>query len=290
MAITIDDQGYIHGPMVVQVPGPPAKVNRAPNSGEGLALHSVVGEEREFDDGIPGRFLDTSVYYDPALGMYRFTAYAAASCQMILRKFATVAKGYATLIQMYPLTASTWTSGGSAANERFLSMEMEGGGYLNGLPNFGEPMNDFQVATFRELIPAIEAWKARQTGRPFKLVQGVNLLQHKEIAARYGYAATACASDRYDRGLEAVRKDREDGMSPDEKKIVEYATGDYHRMRNAYHNLVALGRLPDLGLPATDPPGTDVETRMSVLNSAVVKRFALLGLAVSDPGAASLLP
>ena len=280
MGIEIDDEGWIYGPMVVRIQGIPGKQNSKGCLGDSFAMHSVVGQESEFQDGVPNRFLDTSMYYDPAYGVYRFTPNAAASVQTILRKFDTVARGYATLIQMYPLTSSTWTSGGSAANERFLSMELEGGGYLpDGTPNFSEPMNDLQVATWVMYIRAVEAWNSRRFGRPFQFVEGDNLLQHKQIAARYGYAATACASDRYDRGLSALREEGESGMSPREIRINGVAWGEYEPMKLAYDKLVKLGRIPDNGLTYED----------DTLNAAVVKRGRLMQLITTDPAAIDLV-
>lgn len=279
MTIYIDDAGIIHGPMVVQIPGVPGKQNSRKNAGDAFAMHSVVGQEAEFQDGVPNRFLDTSTFYDPVYGVYRFTPYAAASCQTILRKFATVVAGYATLIQMYPLTSSTWTSGGSAANEKFLSMEMEGGGYLpDGTPNFREPMNDIQVATWVEYMRALEDWNSKRFGRPFRFVEGANLLQHKQIAASYGYDATACASDRYDRGLAALKEDGM-GMSPSEKKITGVAWGDYEYMKLTYDKLVKLGRIPNEGLAYEDDS----------LNAAVVKRGRVMQLVATDPAASELM-
>lgn len=279
MTITIDDAGYIHGPMVIQIPGVPGKQNTRKNAGDSFAMHSVVGEENQFQDGVPNRFLDTSTYYDSRLGVYRFTPNAAASVQTVLRKYDTVVKGYATLIQMYPLSSSTWTSGGSAANEKFLSMELEGGGYFpDGTPNFKEPMNDLQVATFAEYMRALENWNSRRFGRPFRFVEGQNLLQHKQIAAAYGYDATACASDRYDRGLKALREDSAT-MTPNEKKITGVAWGDYHYMKLVYDKLVKLGRIPNEGLVHSDDS----------LNAAVVKRGRIMQLVATDPGAADLM-
>ena len=279
MTIVIDDAGYIHGPMVVQIPGIPGKQNTKKCVGDAFAMHSIVGQESEFQDGVPNRFFDTSTYYDPVYGVYRFTPVAAASVQVVLRKFDTVTKGYATLIQMYPLTSSTWTSGGSAANEKFLSMELEGGGYLpDGTPNFREPMNDIQVATWVEYIRALEDWNSRRFNRPFRFVEGDNLLQHKQIAARYGYDATACASDRYDRGLAAL-KEENPGMSPQEKKIIGVAWGDYQYMKLVYDKLVKLGRIPNEGLVLSDDS----------LNAAVVKRGRVMQLVATDPRAADLM-
>ena len=198
--------GYLHGPMVEWVPGPAEKTYTERNSAEGVALHSIVGEEKEFHDGIPDRFLSMDRLPDG-----RFTPYAAASCQHILRKFDTRFTGYATMIQMYAFTQATWTSGGREANTKFLSVEIEGGGYLNGLPNYSEPLNDLQIRTLLLFLIVAERWMQRRRNDPkFRLVYGENVLQHKHIAQKYGYAATACASDRPVRAMLMLPQYRED--------------------------------------------------------------------------------
>lgn len=163
-----------------RIDGIPDKVYSEPNSGEWITCHSVVGEESEFEDGIPNRFLSHDSYYDPDLGMYRYTRYAAASSMFVLRKSGL-------LIQMYPIMASTWTSGGREANTRSWAIEAEGG--LK--PNYREPLTPEAEKTFVRLVEEWEAYSGR------KAVPGVTLLQHKDVAQRFGYAATACASDRY---------------------------------------------------------------------------------------------
>lgn len=200
--ITFDRYGWASGPFIDVSPGPAAKVYKATNTGRGFAMHSVVGEEADFQDGIPNRFLSMETVM--VNGVLRFTDDAAASCQAILRKFATRRPGIATVIQMYPLTAATWTSGGPEANTSFLSMEMEGGG----LANTREPMNALQIRAFVAWILACERWQAQYGNGPVTYEPGVNLLQHKEIAARWDYAATACASDRYDLGIAALQEVR----------------------------------------------------------------------------------
>jgi hypothetical protein len=155
--------------------GVPDKVHSQPNSAEWITCHSVVGEESEFEDGIPNRFLSTE---RDASG--RYTEAAAASCMFILRK-------NGTLIQMYPVWASTWTSGGSEANTRSWAIEAEGGLY----PDYGEPLTAQQTTTFLRLV---REWEAH-TGR--KAIAGGTLRQHKDVAREFGYRPTACASDRY---------------------------------------------------------------------------------------------
>lgn len=152
------------------------KVYSQPNRGEGIAMHSVVGDLP--NHRIPGRFLSTDKGADG-----RYTASAAASCMFILYR-----DGH--LVQMYPVTASTWTSGGFDGNTRFWPVEAEGG-----VRPTTEPLTKAAEDTFIRLVTEWEI----HTGR--RAQPGVNLLQHKEIARKYGYAATACASDRYDGAL-----------------------------------------------------------------------------------------
>lgn len=199
--------GYVSGPMVEWVPGPAEKTYTARNTLEMFACHSVVGEERDFQDGIPNRFLSME---KDASG--RFTPNAAASCQTVLRKFDTHFTGYATLIQMYVPTQSTWTSGSGEANTRALSMELEGGGYLpGGVPNFREPMNQLQLRTFLLYAVLTERWIAKRTNNPdFIWVPGRNMLPHHELVRRFGGGATACESGRYLEGWHRLPAFRED--------------------------------------------------------------------------------
>jgi hypothetical protein len=158
------------------IPGVPDKVYSEPNRGIGIACHSVVGKETEFQDGVPNRFLSTEKTADG-----RYTASAAASSMFVLRESGE-------LIQMYPVTASTWTSGGREGNTRFWAIEAEGGLY----PNYGEQLTDAAADTFIRLVTEFED----HTGLP--AIPDANVLQHRQIAALYGYAPTACASGRYD--------------------------------------------------------------------------------------------
>lgn len=167
----------------LRIEGHPQKVYSATNTGTGIALHSIVGSESETDDGVPNRFLQDT---RPG-GIGRFSDYEAASCMFVLRKSGL-------LIQMYDTSKSTWTSGGPEANTSFMAIELEGG--PSG--NEREPMTDAQVASFVRLVRDLEAHKG------MKFIYGQNMLQHKEIAKKFGYAATSCASDRYDRGVAAL--------------------------------------------------------------------------------------
>lgn len=156
--------------------GIPDKIYSEPNAGLGIACHSVVGREREFEDGIPNRFLSTERGADG-----RYTWQAAASCMFVLRESGE-------LIQMYPVTASTWTSGGHEGNTRFWAIEAEGGLY----PNYGEQLTPEASDTFVRLVTEWEAYSGIAAS------PNVNILQHRQIAAMFGYAPTACASGRYD--------------------------------------------------------------------------------------------
>lgn len=149
-----------------------------PNRGLGLIGHSIVGREPATADGIPNRFLSTERDADG-----NYTANAAASCMFILRLGPTPV---AQLIQMYPVTASTWTSGGREANTSYWAIEAEGGD-----APFDEPLNPAQVATLLRLCGEY----TDHTGRV--VTPGSTFREHGEVAGKLGYAATACPSNRY---------------------------------------------------------------------------------------------
>lgn len=203
--MAIDRFGFFD--WAVRVDGPPDKVYSERNTGEeGLACHSIVGQEPEFHDGIPDRFLSRE-----RLANGQYTPYAAASCQLINR--------YSGLaIQMYNRWGSTWTSGGRYANCSTWSMEAEGG-----LAPYDEPFTPAQNKTF---VRWAREWEAAY-GR--KLVALSNMREHRHIATQYGYSATACASGRYAVAWEMVRagaqpEDEEMAFTWDEvKQLVEDA-------------------------------------------------------------------
>lgn len=188
----------------VRIDGIPDKVYSKPNSGEWLTCHSIVGQEWEYEDGVPNRFLSTASYIDE-FGRKRYTDYAAASCMFILRK-------NGVLIQMYPLSASTWTSGGSEANTRSFAIEAEGGL----APDYGEPLTPEAEATFIKLY-----WELARHQRWNALTPWEHLKQHKDVAREFKTSATACASDRYANVWQRLfRYDglEEDDMTPAEAK------------------------------------------------------------------------
>lgn len=161
--------------------GIPDKVYSAPCQGLWLTCHSVVGQESEFQDGIPDRFLSTARGSDG-----RYLLSAAASVKFIGRK-------NGLLIQMYPMAAATWTSGGPEANIGSDAIEEEGGGYhADGTPNFSEPLTPAQEDTFIRLYTELEAYHGWDPARPQDYLK-----QHKDVARQFGYDATSCASDRY---------------------------------------------------------------------------------------------
>jgi hypothetical protein len=178
----IGPDGFIN--WAKRIDGVADKVYTARNSGEWITCHSIVGGESEFDDGVPNRFLDRSRNADGS-----YTANAAASVMFVLRL-------NGQLIQMYPIWASTWTSGGREANTRSWAIEAEGGFASNP----GEKLTEAQVVTFIRLAREWEAWSGK------KAIPGSTLLQHKDVAKQFGYAATACASDRYSEAWARVAK------------------------------------------------------------------------------------
>lgn len=190
----ITSDGWVSWAM--RLPSHPAKQYLEPNRGIGIACHSVVGELHTGQ--VPARFLsDQREASDPN----RFTAYAAASTMFLLYKDGTLG-------QCYPVNVSTWTSGGREANTNYMAVELAGGA----APNYGEPMTDGQVESFVRLVRDLEAF------RGISYVPGVNILQHKDLAQKYGYSPTACASDRYQRAWDilASPKQVEESVTPEQ--------------------------------------------------------------------------
>lgn len=214
--------------------GHPGKTYTQQNSGEWLTCHSVVGDLP--NHAIPPRFLSDERKPDGS-----FTDWAAASVQFILYK-----DGH--LIQLYPVTASTWTSGGKEANTRSWSVEAEGGG--PGGSSLAMPLDSEEISSLmtRELAVLREdgaTFSARTAGVPIpfslftepltpaasmtfarlvreweehngRAVEPGDLRQHKDVAAEFGYAPTACASNRY-AGAWAHALEEEDDMALQEQ-------------------------------------------------------------------------
>ena len=181
----------------IHIPGPPDKVYSERNTGGGIACHSIVGAESDFEDGRPNRFISMDKTADG-----RYTPSAAASCMFILRR-------NGVMIQMYPVTASTWTSGGFEGNTGYWAIEAEGGLF----PNYGEPLTLPAQEAFIRLVTEWEAYTG-VSAQP-----GVNILQHSQIAQRFNYAATACASGRYAEAWERIASgERYDQMTPEERE------------------------------------------------------------------------
>lgn len=199
--------GWLRHPLFVEVPGHPLKVYTQPNTGaEGLACHSVVGEEADFLDGVPNRFLDDSRNADGS-----FTDYAAASCMFILRK-------RQRHVVMYPLQAATWTSGSRAANCSTWAMEAEGG-MLSSPGGYSEPLTEHQIQGFLVIAEAWE-WVHQR-----KLVVGETVRAHWQLVERFGGGATACESGRY-RNAWARLASREDDMTEEQvRKVCEEFMG-----------------------------------------------------------------
>jgi len=209
------------------IPGVPDKVYSQRNRMEALIGHSIVGSI----DAAIGRFLST----EKQGGQY--TAAAAASCTFLISYSGE-------LIQMYPIWASPWTSGGYETNTRFVPIEMEGGAY----PNYSEPMTDAQVSATMRLAGEFEAY----TGK--RVVPGTTFREHREAAAQYGYAPTACPSGRYARFYEAL------AGRPEEDEMSQYAAEvDALKARIEEVNNLRVG-----------------------LNKAVLQRMDLISLAGGD--------
>lgn len=160
--------------------GVPDKVYSAPNLGLGIVCHSQEG----YRDSIDARFLSRE--RDPA-DPSRYSAYAAAST-MFYNPFE------GPLVQYYPVTASTWTSGNAVANTMLWAVESEGMARRDG------PLNANQVANLRHLIAEWEAHTGDFATRDLAGPDGRTLWQHNEVWhwAEPNAGPTACPSHRYD--------------------------------------------------------------------------------------------
>ena len=208
--MTIAANGWLD--WTVHAPGIPDKTYSEPNRGIGLIGHSIVGSYQ----AAIGRFMSEQ---RDAAGWY--TPYAAASVMFIACQDGEI-------IQCYPVTASTWTSGGREANTSYWAIEAEGGAP----GNEREPLTDAQVAGILRLC---REWEAAHPGEQVR--PGTTFREHGEIARQFGYSATACPSNRYQRLYEAL----EDDM--DEAKVLEIIAADLERRRLAGPGISTLERV-----------------------------------------------
>lgn len=221
--LLIDADGWIDHPDFIRIDGVPDKIYSGQNTGdEGLACHSVVGEEPDEQDGIPNRFL--SLVKD-ANG--RYTGYSAASCMFILRK-------RMPHVQMYPIWASTWTSGSARANCTTWAMEAEGG-----YRPHDEPLTKHQENGFLVIASAWEQKKLRgcEVGRTARA--------HRDLVQVFGGNPTSCESGRYrnawKRLTDGERWVEKEGLMAFEEDILlamfsgseEVALGRDERIKNA---------------------------------------------------------
>lgn len=149
-----------------------------------LVNHSIEGNLGT--SLVPPRFLSRE-----RDGSGNYTASAQASVHFVLHKDGT-------LIQMYPLEASPWTSGSKKANEDGVAIETEGVA--------GELLNPAQVATYVQLVRELEGW----FGFPLSRAAGT-IKEHHELAQ------TACPSGRYQSAYDALAKG-ETAMTTAERK------------------------------------------------------------------------
>ena len=186
------------------LPGPADKVYSAKNAGNGLALHSMEGYGY---GGIHGRMNNTDRDPDG-----RYTFYAQASWM-----FSLMVDG--TLIQHYPVTASTWTSGNWLANTTLWGIESEG--------KAGTPLTAAQVKTVLRLWREYEAHTGKFATREHPIR---TLWEHNEVAlwAEPNGGPTSCPSHRYDPAYaaNAASPIEEDDMTPEQIEALVNARVD----------------------------------------------------------------
>jgi len=193
------------------VAGVSDKVYSAPNSGAGIACHSVEGDDRI--DDVPDRFLSRE---KDAAG--RYTANSAASVMFINPR----EDGHG-FIQMYPVTASTWTSGNRTANCSLWGVESEGFA--------GQPLTDEQVAN---MVRLCREWEDHTGKVATRGAHGPRTVwQHNEVWNwdPQNAGPTACPSGRYDgffAELEARawEEDQEEMPDPRVDKLIAALGGE----------------------------------------------------------------
>lgn len=200
--------------------GHPQKVYSQANAGLGIACHSIVGNLP--NHSIPARFLsDERMPGNPS----QFAPMAQASVMFILYR-----DGH--LIQMYPVTASTWTSGGYEGNTRYWAVEAEGG-----FDPVTEPLTREAEDTFIRLATEWEAHSG------LRAAPGVNILEHRDIARMFGYDATACASGRYSNAwarIAAGERYGDNQMTVEERELLLAVAAALTGQRDATAMLQAL--------------------------------------------------
>lgn len=161
----------------VRLDGIPDKVWRPRRHKAYFVNHSIEGYLH--GEPVPPRFLSTARNPDGS-----YTSTAQASVHFVLHVDGT-------LIQMYPLQASPWTSGSQEANEAGVAIESEGVA--------GTPLNEAQCATYVRLIRELEPWFGFELSRAAGTIK-----EHRELAQ------TACPSGRYDTAYAALEDDMAD--------------------------------------------------------------------------------
>ena len=218
--MTIDAQGWLS--WTQRMPGIRDKVYSQRNAGRGLVNHSIEGSV----DGALSRFLSTAKNPDGS-----YTSGAAASVMFINPKVGV-------LIQMYPVTASTWTSGNSIANTGLWAIENEGVA--------GQPINANQVQNLLRLAREWEAYTGKKATRDPAGPR--TLWEHNEVWnwASPNAGPTACPSGRIQPFYDALEE--EDDMTEDQ--VREIIREELAKLNEAVVNRFRLVRL------ASDPEYT----------------------------------
>ena len=219
-------EGWLSG-CIIEV-GVPDKVYSEPNKGLGFALHSIEGSIA----GALSRFMSTDKLADG-----RYTPNAEASCMFLNPNVGLP-------FQMYPITASTWTSGSRLANTTLWAVESEG--------KAGEPLSINQVANMMYLIDEWETHTGKKAVRVTADIKTRTIWEHREVST----AHTFCPSGRYAPFYAALALRKEEvrkEMTPDEKEFLKWAPARLSALEHALTGLtgndaiVALAALNALG-------------------------------------------
>jgi hypothetical protein len=217
--VTISIEGWLD--WTERIDGIPDKVYTAPNKGLGICCHSIEGSI----EGALERFLNT----DRVPGRPDwYTDYAAASCMFLNPRAGP-------LIQMYPVTASTWTSGSRSANTTLWAIESEG--------RAGEPLNANQVDNMMRLAGEWEAHTGKVASRA-NLLGIRNIWEHNEVSD----TPTACPSGRY-APFYAALAERDDGeeLTPEQKEFLDWAPARLSALEHALTGLTGTDAIEVFG-------------------------------------------
>ena len=241
----------------VRISGPAWKVYAEPNTGDGIVCHSAEGTRASTEASLLNPDRDASWMF--------FVAYDG------------------TLIQYYPVTASTWTSGNKKANTSTWNTELEGFA--------GQAANELQTLCLLHLYDEWMLLKDKQLTRAGTVLDTKTLWEHKEVWdwGTPNAGPTACPSNRYDavypriRDLDEVKAAYE---TPPETPQFEAELAELgNKVSTLGEEIEALSASLQSVTATLDAAAILDQTlinRIDTLNKAVMARLSLLSVCAMD--------